>query len=111
MALQPDYTAAISGPMKERGVLVNRTIPEALRQSKSAIASALDAAEERLIFVGSDGVGQKTRTVGFASRLLIIHPTRELAGTPSFSLRQVVAASIYRSIRVPQLGMAPPLPP
>jgi hypothetical protein len=90
MALQPSYSAAISEQMRERGNLVRRVIPEALREARLEIASVLDEAGDRLLFVGSDGVGHKRLPIaGFVSHPAIIPPIRKQDGTSySYSMRR-----------------------
>jgi hypothetical protein len=76
MALQTSYTASNSEQMKERSVLIRRTIPDAMRTLQGQIAARLDVTAEQVLFAGSDGVGQKTPYcwVHFASRAHLKRP-------------------------------------
>jgi hypothetical protein len=58
--LQPAYTSHNSEPMRERGQLIRRTLPDILRAMGPELAAELGPFGEGLEVGASDGIGRKT---------------------------------------------------
>jgi hypothetical protein len=97
MVLQKSYTSKLSDPMKERSKLVRREIRGLLEESQYDIATAVGVKAERLVFVGSDGVGQKTPYcwIRFAS---LDHSPNPRTGWYAVFLFEMSGSMVYLSL-------------
>lgn len=58
--LQPAYTPLNSPQMRERGILIRRTLPESITRMRGALAAALGPFGATFEVGASDGIGKKT---------------------------------------------------